>query len=207
VRGHATLGVDGSVLGIDASDGHVDVRLAAPGAAMARNALAAAAAAMAAGAGLAAVAHGLAAFRPVKGRLATRHSPLGATIIDDTYNANPDSVREGIDVLARASGKRWLVLGDMGEVGAQGPGFHREIGEHARAAGIDRLFAIGELAPQTVLAFGAHGAHFDDVAALIDALSPPPAAGTTVLVKGSRFMRMERVVDALCGSGDPAGGH
>ncbi|MFI4904180.1 MAG: UDP-N-acetylmuramoyl-tripeptide--D-alanyl-D-alanine ligase [Burkholderiales bacterium] len=209
VRGQASLGVDGSDLDILAGGGHIHARIAVPGAAMARNALAATAAAMAAGAGAAAVTRGLGAFRPVKGRLATRHSNAGATIIDDTYNANPDSVREGIDVLARAHGSRWLVLGDMGEVGAQGPRFHREIGEYARAAGIDRLLAAGRQAHETVLAFGAHGAHYADVDALVAALSPPPDAATTVLVKGSRFMRMERVVDALCAAGtdDTAGGH
>jgi UDP-N-acetylmuramoyl-tripeptide--D-alanyl-D-alanine ligase len=209
VRGQASLDVDGSDLDILAAGGHIHARIAAPGAAMARNALAATAAAMAAGAGAAAVTQGLGAFRPVKGRLATRHSSAGATIIDDTYNANPDSVREGIDVLARARGTRWLVLGDMGEVGAQGPRFHREIGEYARAAGIDRLLAVGRQAHETVLAFGVHGAHYTDVDALVAALSPPPDATTTVLVKGSRFMRMERVVDALCAGGADAaaGGH
>jgi len=209
VRGQASLGVDGSDLDILAAGGHIRARIAAPGAAMARNALAATAAAMAAGAGAAAVTHGLGAFRPVRGRLATRHSSAGATIIDDTYNANPDSVREAIDVLARARGTRWLVLGDMGEVGAQGPRFHREIGEYARAAGIDRLLAVGRQAHETVLAFGVHGAHYADVDALVAALSPLPDAATTVLVKGSRFMRMERVVDALCAGGADAaaGGH
>lgn len=207
VRGRATLGVDGSDVEIATGGAHFRVRIAAPGAAMVSNALAATAAAMAAGAGTEAVSRGLAAFRPVKGRLALRDAPGGATVIDDTYNANPDSVREAIDVLARAGRARWLVLGDMGEVGANGPAFHREIGEYAHAAGIERLLAVGPLAHETVLAFGAHGAHYADVDALIAALAMLPSAGTTILVKGSRFMRMERVVDMLCASAAPAGGH
>ncbi|MEP7062716.1 MAG: UDP-N-acetylmuramoyl-tripeptide--D-alanyl-D-alanine ligase [Betaproteobacteria bacterium] len=207
VRAVVALHADGSDITISAGGAPMCVRIVAPGAAMARNALAATAVAMSAGAGMAAVARGLATFRPVKGRLATRHAPEGATIIDDTYNANPDSVREAIAVLARAAAPRWLVLGDMGEVGTQGPGFHREIGEHARAAGIERLFAAGTLARDAVLAFGAQGAHFDDVDALLAALPRTLPATATVLVKGSRFMRMERVVDALCAPPDPAGDH
>ena len=110
---------------------------------MAHNALAAATIALAAGAPLDAIVRGLEAFRPVAGRLATTHAPSGAVVIDDSYNANPDSVRAAIDVLARAEGARWLVLGDMGEVGAGGPAFHREVGEYARERGVDRLDAVG----------------------------------------------------------------
>jgi len=207
VRAQASLDADGSDLDISVGGDHAHVRIAAAGAAMVMNALAATAAATLAGASVAAVAHGLATFRPVKGRLAVRRAAGGATVIDDTYNANPDSVREAIDVLARASAPRWLVLGDMGETGAQGPRFHREIGEYARAAGIERLLAVGELARETVLAFGARAAHFTDVDALIAALAPAPPAGVTVLVKGSRFMRMERVSDALCARDGAVGGH
>ncbi len=207
VRAHVALHAHGSDLDIDAGGAAVRVHVAAAGSAMAMNALAATAAAIAAGAGPAAVAHGLAAFRPVKGRLAVRRTASGATVIDDTYNANPDSVREAIDVLARASGTRWLVLGDMGEVGGKGPEFHREIGEHARAAHIERLWAAGPLTRESVLAFGAHGAHFADVDALLDAMPLQPESGTTVLVKGSRFMRMERVVERLCAVANPAGAH
>jgi UDP-N-acetylmuramoyl-tripeptide--D-alanyl-D-alanine ligase len=120
-------------------------------------------------------------------------------VIDDTYNANPDSVRAAIAVLARFPGERWLVLGDMGEVGQDGPVFHREVGEYACSAGIDRLFATGQLMRQAVAAFGA-GEHFASVDELSAALASRLAAagsGVTVLVKGSRFMRMERVVAAL----------
>ena len=116
-------------------------------------------------------------------------------MIDDSYNANPDSVRAAIAVLSRAPTPRWLVLGDMGEVGDQGLAFHREVGAYARAAGIDRLYGVGDLAQHAVAAFGAGGEHFASIGALADALHPGP--GVTVLVKGSRFMRMERIVFAL----------
>jgi UDP-N-acetylmuramoyl-tripeptide--D-alanyl-D-alanine ligase len=133
----------------------------------------------------------------------------GAALIDDTYNANPDSVRAAIAVLAHAHGTRWLVLGDMGEVGDQGQGFHREIGEYARAAGVDRLLTTGELAAHAVAAFGAGGEHFASIDALIASLRTDlTTAGldVTLLVKGSRFMRMERVVESLTGTA-AHGGH
>ena len=124
----------------------------------------------------------------------------GALVIDDTYNANPDSVRAAIDVLAAATGDKWLLLGDMGEVGAAGPAFHREIGAYARTRGVHRLLATGDMTRETVAAFGAGATHYDNVDALqSDALSGT-RAGITMLVKGSRFMRMERVVAALTGT-------
>ena len=137
------------------------------------------------------------AFRPVPGRLAEHVAASGATVIDDTYNANPDSVRAAIAVLAARPAPRWLVLGDMGEVGSEGPAFHREAGSEARAAGIDALFTTGLLAAEATAAFGAGAAHFASADDLARHVAGQAAAGTTVLVKGSRFMRMERVVAAL----------
>ena len=192
-----TVRPGGSALALRTWRGDADVVLSVPGESMARNALAAAAVALCAGAPLDAVVRGLEAFRPVAGRLATTHAPSGAVVIDDSYNANPDSVRAAIDVLARSDGVRWLVLGDMGEVGAHGPAFHREVGGYARERRIDRLDAVGELAKEAAAAFGADGHWHADVDALVRAVAPSLGAGTTVLVKGSRFMRMERVVDAL----------
>jgi len=158
------------------------------------NALAATAAALAAGAPLEAVAQGLAGFLPVAGRsqtLALRLAGRAVMLVDDSYNANPDSVLAAIDVLASLPAPRWLVLGDMGEVGEQGPAFHAEVGAHARQAGIEQVWTAGTLATHV----GGHR-HFDDVEALLDALAErPPAA--SVLVKGSRFMKMEQVVQAL----------
>jgi UDP-N-acetylmuramoyl-tripeptide--D-alanyl-D-alanine ligase len=178
--------------------------LAIPGVHNVRNALAAAAAASAAGASPEAIARGLAAFRPVKGRLQVARGTHGATVIDDSYNANPDSVLAAIDVLAAAAGPRLLVLGDMGEVGEQGRAFHEEVGEQARARGIDRLLAAGELAREAVRAFGPDAEHFADVAALAERVQALAGPGVTVLVKGSRFMRMERVVAALTNAGGEA---
>ena len=133
------------------------------------------------------------------GRLSALHAVSGALVIDDTYNANPDSVRAAIDVLAHAPGAKWLVLGDMGEVGAQGPAFHREIGAYAKERGIERLFATGELARETVAAFGTGAEHAATVEDLAQRVQQAATAGVTLLVKGSRSMRMERVVAALTG--------
>jgi UDP-N-acetylmuramoyl-tripeptide--D-alanyl-D-alanine ligase len=121
-------------------------------------------------------------------------------VIDDTYNANPDSVRAAIDVLAARAAPRVLILGDMGEVGTEGPEFHREIGRYAKQAGIERLLAAGVQARESVTAFGAGAEHFDDVDALATRAVSSMPANATVLVKGSRFMRMERVVAALTGT-------
>ncbi|MDR0576290.1 MAG: UDP-N-acetylmuramoyl-tripeptide--D-alanyl-D-alanine ligase [Candidatus Accumulibacter sp.] len=175
----------------------IEVELALPGAHNARNALGAAAAALAAGVPLAAARQGLAAFRGIAGRLQRRAGLRGALVLDDTYNANLDSVRAGIDVLAATLGRKILVLGDMGEIGEMTAQFHDEIGGYAKSQGIDRLLAVGESSVLAARNFGAGGEHFrkfeDLAAALISELTPE----TIVLVKGSRFMRMERVVDAI----------
>ena len=185
--------------------GDVAFELHAAGRHNLRNALAAIACTTAAGAPLAAIAQGLSAFRPVKGRSRTlllRHRGRAITLVDDTYNANPDSVRAVIDVLAELPGPRLLVLGDMGEVGDQGPAFHAEVGAYARERGIERLLAHGPQAIHAAMAFGG-GRHFDDMAALTDAVRTHLPQCTSIAVKGSRFMRMERVVDALSA---PVGG-
>jgi UDP-N-acetylmuramoyl-tripeptide--D-alanyl-D-alanine ligase len=205
VTASVRLHADGSALALNTQDGHAHVKVCVPGLHMARNALAAAAAAMAAGASLVAVKRGLGAFRAVAGRLVARHAASGALVLDDTYNANPDSMRAAIDVLAAAPGVRCLVMGDMGEVGAQGPAFHREIGEYARDRGITRLYAIGDLAREAVAAFGAGAVHFEAIEALQEALGRDAQTGVALLVKGSRFMRMERVVAAL--TGEAGGAH
>jgi UDP-N-acetylmuramoyl-tripeptide--D-alanyl-D-alanine ligase len=164
-----------------------------------KNALAAAACALAAGVPLAQVAQGLEGFEAVKGRsqlhrLHWRGQAL--TLVDDSYNANPDSVRAAIDVLASLERARWLVLGDMGEVGDQGPMFHAEVGAYARARGIEHFWAVGPLCAHAAQAYGSGARHFDDYAQLQAALDDAPAAAS-VLVKGSRFSRMERLVQAL----------
>ncbi len=168
-----------------------------------RNALAATAAALGAGAPLQAVVQGLCDFVPVKGRSALMTVPRaqGAlTLVDDSYNANPDSVRAAIDMLAGLPGPHWLVLGDMGEVGDQGPAFHEEVGRHARAQGIEHVWTAGSLCRHTALAVGEHARSFDSAAEIVAALhsagdAMPDVA--SVLVKGSRFMKMETVVAAV----------
>jgi UDP-N-acetylmuramoyl-tripeptide--D-alanyl-D-alanine ligase len=205
VGGRYALRDFGSDIDLRTPAGELALSLRAAGVHNVRNALAAAAAASAAGVGLPAIARGLAAFEPVQGRLQKKAAKCGAVVIDDTYNANPDSVIAAIDVLAQAAGEKILVLGDMGEVGADGAAFHAEIGRHARAAGIDRLYLIGELCAHAAAAFGAGAQRHADIGALQSALEPRLNPGVTVLIKGSRFMRLERLVQALTGA--QAGGH
>ncbi|MDH4274180.1 MAG: UDP-N-acetylmuramoyl-tripeptide--D-alanyl-D-alanine ligase [Gammaproteobacteria bacterium] len=161
------------------------------------NALAAGTAALAMGAHLADVARGLASMTPVKGRLQAKRARQGATVIDDTYNANPASLRAGIQVLKAFDGTRILVLGDMGELGPDSAHLHADAGGEALAAGIDKLFAVGKLSAAAVARFGAHASHFADQAGLIAALADELKPGVTLLVKGSRSSRMENVVAAL----------
>ncbi|MGA7778424.1 MAG: UDP-N-acetylmuramoyl-tripeptide--D-alanyl-D-alanine ligase [Paraburkholderia sp.] len=192
----------GNLLAIDTRQGHVDVVLQVLGDHNAHNALAATAAALAAGVSLDAIKRGLESFGAVKGRLQVKRGALGslagATVIDDTYNANPDSMRAAIDVLASRAAPRVLVMGDMGEVGDNGPAFHREIGAYAKERGIDALYALGDASRDACTAYGDGAHHVDSVDVLIARLQQAgfgPAA--TLLVKGSRFMKMERVVDAV----------
>ncbi|MDE2439702.1 MAG: UDP-N-acetylmuramoyl-tripeptide--D-alanyl-D-alanine ligase [Betaproteobacteria bacterium] len=182
---------------LQAPEGTATVKLRIPGRHNARNAVAAATACMAAGVPLAAVVEGLASFSGVKGRLQRRLGKLGAEILDDTYNANPDSVRAGIDVLASTIGRKLLVLGDMGEIGEASGQYHDEIGGYAKSQGIDRLFALGDTSQLAVRNFGEGARHFCNVEKLIAAVDKELGPDTTVLVKGSRFMKMERVADAL----------
>ncbi len=180
--------------------GRLETRLAIAGRHNVTNALAAAACAIAAGAPLAAVARGLGDFAAVGGRSRAFTLECGGraiTVVDDSYNANPDSVRAAIDVLAGLPAPRLLVLGDMGEVGAEGPRFHAEAGQYARAQGVAQLLALGGLAAHAVQAFGAGARHFGGIDALGAAVRAALPQAGSVLVKGSRFMRMERVLHAL----------
>ena len=194
---------------LSAPQGSAAIELSLGGAHNVANALAAAAAAAAAGATLEHIAAGLAAVRAVPGRLQFKQSASGAWLIDDSYNANPSSMRAAIEVLATLSGRKWLVLGDMGELGAFAADAHTDIGEFARAQGIERLYATGPLMQRAVESFGAgarwYGAAAELTAALHEALR---GAGPEVrlLVKGSRSNRLERVVEALTGT-TPGSGH
>jgi len=206
-QGEATITAEsvaqaaGSRLSIASPAGLIETLLAAPGEHNVRNALAATAAAIALGAAPAAIATGLAAFRPVAGRGRMHALAGGALLVDDSYNANPDSVRAAIDLLAGLPAPRTLVLGDMGEVGAQGPACHHEVGAYAAGRGIAVLLAFGEASRASAQAFGAGGRHCADLDTLV-AAARAQAFGGTLLVKGSRFMRMERVVQALLAPAD-----
>ena len=163
------------------------------------NALAATACALAAGMSLDAIVKGLENFEPVKGRSKSSEWQIEGhafTLVDDTYNANPDSVRAAIDVLAELPAPRLLILGDMGEVGQQGPEFHQEVGAFAKASGIQTLFTLGDLCVHSSKAFEG-ASHFTDMDNLQQVVLAQISAYNSVLIKGSRFMKMERVVDAL----------
>jgi len=166
-----------------------------------RNALMAAAVAQALGVGPEAVRSGLAGLKPVPGRLCPRQGLGGVRVIDDSYNANPDSLLAAIAVLTALPGRHWLVLGDLGELGPEAARLHREMGDAARAAGVNSLYAVGELSAAAVAGFGDGARHFADQGRLIEALRAELAAGDLVLVKGSRLAAMDRVVDALCNQG------
>ncbi len=197
VTAEYTLQADGSELEIATPAGLIRTRIAVAGLHHVHNALAATAAALAIDVAPAAIAGGLSTFTAVGGRGVRTRSAGGADLIDDSYNANPDSVRAAIDVLAAAAAPRILVLGDMGEVGSRGAEYHREVGAYARGQGIEALLGAGPATRDACAAFGAGAEHFDDVEALLERARQLDRPGATMLVKGSRFMRMERLVAAL----------
>ena len=180
-----------------APNGTVKFTLPAPGLHNVSNALAAASAALALNVSLENIAAGLSNFAGVKGRLQAKQGFAGAKLIDDTYNANPMSMKAAIDVLKASVGRRIFVMGDMAELGADEAIMHAEIGAYAKAADIEKFYVLGELTKNAVTAFGLNAMHFETVEALAESLKSMMNAETTVLVKGSRSMRMERVVDAV----------
>ncbi len=181
------------------------VRLALAGRHNVLNALGAAAAAHAAGVGLAAIVAGLERMRAVGGRLQLKAGPRGSWLIDDSYNANPSSVRAGIDVLCSLPGEHWLVLGEMAELGNQTEASHIGVGDYARRAGITRVFAMGDAARHAVAAYGTRANWYPDAATLAEAIAADIDTGVTVLVKGSRVNRLERVVERLLAPAQAAG--
>ncbi|HKT30322.1 UDP-N-acetylmuramoyl-tripeptide--D-alanyl-D-alanine ligase, partial [Dyella sp.] len=197
--------VDGSHFVLSTPHGDADVQLPLPGRHNIANALAASAIALALDVPVETIVAGLEQASAVEGRLKRIDMADGWTLIDDSYNANPSSMHAAIDTLALAAGERWLVLGDMAELGTEARALHAGVGAHARESGIDRLFAVGPLSTAAVDAFGAGGKHFVDKAALIDALRAEVHAGITCLVKGSHSSGMEQVVAALK-NGDSKGG-
>jgi UDP-N-acetylmuramoyl-tripeptide--D-alanyl-D-alanine ligase len=197
VRGHYQPAGFGAALTLTMPNATLDITLQVPGEHNVMNALAAAAAAFALDVSHRSIVAGLSGFTGVKGRLQRKPALHGCTFIDDTYNANPDSVKAALAVLAQQAGKKVLVLGDMGELGEDAAAMHAQIGLAARAAGVDRLLALGELAKETVAAFGAGAMHFERIQELLAELENELTPDTTVLVKGSRFMQMERVVKSF----------
>jgi UDP-N-acetylmuramoyl-tripeptide--D-alanyl-D-alanine ligase len=200
------LALYGSHLELMTPAGNAEVPLRIAGRHNVANACAAAACACAAGVPLAAVAAGLAAFTPYAGRMQKKVARSGAVVIDDSYNANPDSVRAAVDVLAAVEGTRVLVLGRMGEVGDKGPEFHEEVGSYARERGITCLLALGEETAPAVAGFGSGARRFESIESINAAAAEWARPGTTLLVKGSRSARMERVVASLTGE-TAAGAH
>ena len=186
-------------LSVQTPKGRINTSLSVAGDHNVHNALAAIACAVAANVPLACIEQGIAAFEPVNGRsrsLFLKWADRELVLIDDSYNANPDSVRAAINILAQSSQPRLLVLGDMGEVGTQGAAFHAEVGRYAQASGIEHLITLGELSRDTAKVFlnAKHCQSMDEVYAQVQARLPMV---NTVLVKGSRFMRMERVVQTI----------
>jgi UDP-N-acetylmuramoyl-tripeptide--D-alanyl-D-alanine ligase len=165
-----------------------------------RNALGAAAAACAAGADLDDVVTGLAAVKSIAGRLELKPAINGAFVVDDSYNANPSSLKAGLDAFRSFTGARWLVLGEMKELGDSSDELHAEVGRYARQAGVERVLAVGERARYAVEAFGEGAEWFTDVDALIQAARSSLRSGVAVLIKGSRANRLERVAAALTGA-------
>ncbi len=186
-----------SLVNLTTPEGKVSFNLTVLGRHNISNALAASAVAVALGVSNADIARGLANFSAVKGRLQVKAGWHGAQLIDDSYNANPDSMKAAIDVLASLSGEKFLVLGDMGELGMDAKRLHREIGAYAKAAGLKALYCLGELSHEMVNGFGEGATHYATPKAIAEALKPLLKESSTVLVKGSRFMKMEILVDLL----------
>ena len=197
VAGRYILKGLGATVAVQNSGRRIDFELQAPGVHNVRNALAAAAATLAAGVSDEAVSVGLGGFAGAKGRLQRKRGVNGAVVLDDSYNANPDSVRAGIDVLAATPGRKLLVLGDMGEIGETSGQLHDEVGGYAKSQGVDQLFALGEVSAVAARNFGEGGYHYTRLEELVSAVRKQMDADTVVLVKGSRFMRMERVIEAI----------
>ena len=187
----------GSDVLLKTAQGEIELRLPMPGRHNVMNALAASAVAQAAGADLAAIKRGLESLSPVAGRFNIHSLPGDITVIDDTYNANPQSLQAALDVLTLSDDDSWLVLGDMGELGGSAAELHAAAGCKARAAGVTRLYGLGELAQQAVAAFDGPGGAFSTMAELLEALHADLGGPLHILVKGSRSMGMEQVVASL----------
>lgn len=189
--------IDGLKILLKCSEGEIEMKLPLYGKHNVMNALAASAAAMAAGSNLTDIRNGLEKLKSVAGRLEVKTGINGARVLDDTYNANPASVAAGLQVLKESAGQRVLVLGDMAELGDAASEIHTRVGELARRVGADRVFGIGDLTRHAVKSFGKGGVHYEDQSRLVDDLRKCMNKDMTVLVKGSRKMHMERIVEQI----------
>ncbi len=192
-----TLAITGSVIRLKTSHGESEMRLSLLGKHNVMNSLAAAAASIAAGAKLHDIRNGLEKLKTISGRLEIKKGANGARVLDDTYNANPSSLAAGIEALKEAEGERVLVLGDMAELGAAAADMHRRVGELARRLGVHKLYAVGELSRNAVAGFGDGAHHYRNQEELVESLLTGMHSDMTVLVKGSRVMRMEKVVERI----------
>lgn len=197
----------GSRFTLIAPQGEAAIALAMPGRHNVSNALAAAALTLGAGIAFDVVAAGLNAARPVAGRLITHTLAPGVTLVDDSYNANPGSLNAAIDTLAASGGERWLVLGDMRELGEDAVALHAEVGRRAKASGVSRLYALGTLSAATAEAFGEGARVFDSHEQVAEALRADLASRTDaaaplrILVKGSRGSAMDKIVKTMLSAG------
>ena len=202
------LSATGSLMTVRAPAGEFVVRLQVPGLHNVRNALAAATVCAVLQIPANTISEGLSGYGGFGGRMQRLQADNGATLIDDTYNANPESMKAALSVLGQAKGRKIFVMGDMGELGPAVVDLHAEVGRFARRTGVDRLYALGDAVEAAVRAFGQGAEHFRDLDALLASLRGDLDADSTVLVKGSRFMKMERVVQALAGRAvNSHGGH
>jgi UDP-N-acetylmuramoyl-tripeptide--D-alanyl-D-alanine ligase len=197
VTAEYAMNTSGCELQLKTTEGEMDMRLPLLGKHNVMNALAAATASLAAGAELADIRKGLARLQAAAGRLEIKTGINGARVLDDTYNANPASVAAGLQVLREAHGEKVLVLGDMAELGEAAADIHKRIGELARRVGVHRLYTVGELSAGATEAFGRGARHFKSREEVADALIDVMHGDMTVLVKGSRSMKMEQVVRGI----------
>jgi len=204
-KDHVRARQDGDAVVVCTPAGEFYLRLPLPGQHNLTNALAATAVCLALDIPLALIKTGLETVSPVPGRLSLKRASKGWTVIDDTYNANPASLYAALQVLANQNGEQWLVMGDMKELGSDSRKMHAELGDAARSLGVKRLFALGEASTAAVDAFGDSAVHFDSRESLIDALRAELKPGVTCLVKGSRSMGMEHVVQAISNGQDQQG--
>ncbi|BAW79592.1 UDP-N-acetylmuramoylalanyl-D-glutamyl-2,6-diaminopimelate/D-alanyl-D-alanyl ligase [Candidatus Nitrosoglobus terrae] len=196
---NVVIGTEGSHFSLITPIGRTDVQLPLLGRHNILNALAATAAAITLGLNLDQISMALASLVPVSGRLQFRRGINGMRILDDTYNANPASLKAALELLNQFSGERFLVLGDFAELGAESATLHRTMGRQARAAGVSRLYTLGHLSICAAEAFGNRALHFTEQQQLLAALQKEQPADVTLLIKGSRCMHMEQIVAALCG--------